>query len=151
MWVTSRSNWSSLSAAVWCIALFAQQGDDVAPKIWTSIRYSSRGSFKLPLHQRNLSASASLRRTLTWWNMTSKPAVNAISSSRKRIRTPIRLLARSGPWYTWSIRETPLNLAAASNTTRLLLGLFTLKTGGCGRYQVIPLFLAAFSGDNFLA
>ena len=151
MRVTSGSNWSSLSSAVWCTALFAQQGDDVAPKMWTSIWYSSGGSFKLPLHQRNLNASASLGRTLTWWNMASKSAVKAISSSRKRIRTPIRLLARSGPWYNWSLRETSLNLAAASNTTRHLLGLFTLKTEWCGRYQVILLFLAASSGVNFLA
>ena len=73
-------------------------------------------------------------------------AVIATCSFRKRMSTPMRLLTRSGPCIRASFRETPLDLAAQSKTTRSLDGFLGFSTGWCGRYHFVALVLTSSSG-----
>ena len=54
-------------------------------------------------------------------------ATKATSSCLKRMRTPIKLLVRSGPMISWSFRDVPPYFAAASKTTRTWPGLLGFR------------------------
>ena len=138
-----------LSSAVFFNAKLAQLGDDLAPKRWTSISWSSASLERSPPgHHKNDRAQVSWGDTLTWWNIFSMSAVRPICSWRKRSSTPTRLLVKSGPWSSCSLSDVLRNLAAQSNTTLVFSGFCGCITGWWGRYQTER---GTWCRDTFLA
>ena len=123
------------------IAVFFKQkfttlGDDVAPNMCFTIRYSTSSADKSPPgHHKNLNASQSFGSTLTWWNIDCMSAVRPTVSWRKRLNTPTIRLVKSGPCNNCLFKEVCANWAAQSNTTRTFSGFKGCITGWWGKYH----------------
>lgn len=63
-------------------------------------------------------------------------AVTAIGSLQKQVRTPRRVLFKSGPLVSISLREIPLCLTLELNTTLIWPGFCRWWTPNIGRYHV---------------
>ena len=86
-------------------------------------------SGSLSLYQKNLMYVRWHSGTAIWWNMFSMSAVTAYGWRRKRRRTPLRELLRSGPCSNVSLRHMFCVFAAESKTIRAFPFCQTEKSG----------------------